>query len=107
MLSALASLLALFAPDELEALEIAVQAALAKVGPAVVRIETVGGVRAIHVPDRFKKQQTVPERPREDDPDAPKRRDGEGGEEEHREGRTPRFENEWQKMLALPGFKKA
>jgi S1-C subfamily serine protease len=91
-------------PDELIALQTVVQNALAKVGPSVVTIETVGGIRQIHVPDRLKEKMTLPERPRDDDRNAP---EDDGDEEIPPEGKTPRFKNEWRKMLAWPGFKKA
>ncbi|MHC4933493.1 MAG: S1C family serine protease [Planctomycetota bacterium] len=94
-------------PDELEALQTAVRVAMERVEPSVVRIETVGGIRQVKVPDRFKKKMTVPERPDEGDPDARKRHGDEEGEDPQPGGRTPRFKNEWEKMLAAPGFKKA
>jgi serine protease Do len=95
-------------PDELQALESVLEAALERIAPSVVTIETVGGVRAIRLPDQLRKKMTLPERPRENDRDAPK--DGDGGEGEEQvppEGKTPRFKDEWRKMLAWPGFKKA
>jgi S1-C subfamily serine protease len=91
-------------PDELIALQTVVRNALAKVGPSVVTIETVGGIRQINVPDRLKEKMTRPERPRDDDRNAP---EDDGDEEVPPEGKTPRFKNEWRKMLAWPGFKKA
>jgi len=91
-------------PDELTALETVVKNALAEVGPAVVTIETVGGIRQINVPDRLKEKMTLPERPRDGDRNAP---EDDGDEEVPPEGKTPRFKNEWRKMLAWPGFKKA
>jgi serine protease Do len=94
-------------PDELIALQTVVRSALAKVGPSVVTIETVGGIRQTNVPDRFKEKMTLPERPRDGDRNAPED-DGDGDEEKAPpEGKTPRFKNEWRKMLAWPGFKKA
>ncbi len=96
--------------DELDALEIALGAALDTVDASVVTIETVGGVRQIRIPDRLKgKMSGAPERPRDGDRDAPED-DGEEEEGEPRkdgEGRTPRFKDEWRKMLAMSGFKKA
>ena len=97
-------------PDELEALQQVLDAAIARVAPCVVTIETVGGVRTVSIPDRFKKKMTLPERPREKDRDAPEDEGKPGGEEKRpapQEGKTPRFRNEWEKMLAAPGFKKA
>ncbi|MGQ0613998.1 MAG: S1C family serine protease [Planctomycetaceae bacterium] len=90
----------LFAPeelDELEALQAAVAAAVDRVAPSVVTITTRGGVRQAEIPEEMKKKMTLPERPRGD---------GEG-EEEAPEGKTERFKNEWEKMLAWPGFQKA
>ena len=107
---ALFSLLFLGAPeeelDELQALQITIRAAVRKIEPCVVRITTVGGIRRITVPDRFKEKMSVPERPRENDPDTPEERESDR-DQPSPEGRTPRFKNEFQKMLALPGFKKA
>jgi S1-C subfamily serine protease len=91
-------------PDELIALQSVVQEALAKIRPSVVTIETVGGIRQINLPDRLKEKMTLPERPREGDRNAP---EDDGDEEVPPEGKTPRFKNEWRKMLAWPGFKKA
>ncbi|MHC4547991.1 MAG: S1C family serine protease [Planctomycetota bacterium] len=105
MLVALVLLLAPEEPDELVALQTVIQAALDKVSPSVVTIETVGGIRQIKVPDRLKEKMTLPERPREGDRNAPEDDDDE--QEVPPEGKTPRFKNEWQKMLAWPGFKKA
>lgn len=95
--------------DELEALQVVVQNAVDRISPSVVTIETVGGIRQIDVPDRMKEKMTLPERPRERDPNAPEDEGGDGNnEEEHPPGGgTPRFKNEWKKMLAWPGFKKA
>ena len=91
-------------PDELLALQTVIRNALDKISPSVVTIETVGGIRRIVIPDRLKKKMTLPERPREDDRNAP---EDDGEEEVPPEGRTPRFKDEWRKMLAWPGFKKA
>lgn len=99
-------LLAPEGPDELSALSTAVEEALRKVDPSVVTIETVGGIRAVDIPDSVKEKMTLPERPREDDRNAPEDR-GREEEEPAPEGRTPRFKNEFEKMLAWPGFKKA
>jgi len=99
-------LLLLLAPenvDELTALETAVSSAIRSVGPSVVTIETVGGVRPADLPGDANEKMTLPERPR-DDKDAPKKDEE---EEPAPEGRTPRFGDEFKKMLALPGFKKA
>ena len=94
--------------DELEALQIAVQRAMEKIEPCVVKITTVGGIRTVDVPDRFKADADAPERPREDDDDArPRDEDDEGDEDNEGRGRTPRFDNEFEKLLAIPGFKKA
>ena len=93
-------------PDELEALQAVVQAALEKAGPYVVRIETVGGIRRVNVPGNAKKKMTVPERPGEDEARPERKPDGEKPDR-NPGGRTPRFKNEFEKMLALPGFKKA
>lgn len=106
-LAALTALLLTLAPeevDELEALQTVVQAALEHAGPSVVRIETVGGIRRTALPGGAKKKMTTPERPGEDDarPNRPLPK-----EKDNRGGRTPRFKNEYEKMLALPGFKKA
>jgi serine protease Do len=105
----LTSLLLVGAPDELEALQTAVQAAVTKAGPSVVRIETVGGVRKVAVPDRFKKRMSTPERPGEDEarPERGQPEPKPGDENQPPGGRTPRFRNEFEKMLAQPGFKKA
>jgi len=93
--------------DELEALQIAVRRAIGKIEPSVVRITTVGGIRQVDVPDEFKPDDTAPLRPREDDDDArPAPEDGDDGGNEGR-GRTPRFKNEFEKLLAIPGFKKS
>lgn len=94
-------------PDELEALQAVVQAAVKRIGPSVVTIETVGGVRRIDVPDRLKEKMTPAERPRRDDRNAPEDEREGGDEQPAPEGRTPRFKDEWKKMLAWPGFKKA
>lgn len=93
-------------PDELEALEAVVQAALKKAGPYVVRIETVGGIRRVNVPTSAKRKMTVPERPNEDEA-RPERKPAGNDPDGNPGGRTPRFRNEFEKMLALPGFKKA
>jgi serine protease Do len=102
------ALLLLLAPenvDELAALEVAISNALRAVDPSVVTIETVGGVREVDLPGSPSEKMTLPERPR-DEKDAPK--EGEPKEEEPApEGRTPRFGDEFKKMLALPGFQKA
>ena len=94
--------------DELEALQITVQRAIRKIEPCMVRITTVGGIRRVDVPDEFRVDDAAPERPREDDDDARPDEDGEedDGNNEGR-GRTPRFKNEFQKLLAIPGFKKS
>jgi len=96
-------------PDELDALQTAVRIALEKAGPCVVRIETVGGVPQVRIPKRGDKKMTVPQRPGEGEPRRPEPEEKEGEEKKDhpREGRTPRFKNEFEKMLALPGFKKA
>jgi serine protease Do len=102
------ALLLLLAPediDELGALEAAISRALNGVEPSVVTIETVGGVRLAELPEQAKDKMTVPERPR-DEKDAPKK-EGEEEEEPAPEGRTPRFGDEFRKMLAMPGFQKA
>jgi len=93
-------------PDELLALSTAVTEALHRVDPAVVTIETVGGIRVTDLPDAVKEKMTLPERPREGDRNAPEDK-GEKPEDPAPEGRTPRFKNEFEKMLAWPGFKKA
>ena len=101
------ALLLMLAPegiDEIEALEAAIANALRNVDPVVVTIETVGGVRPADLPGEAKDKMTLPERPREEK-DAPK--DGEPEEEPAPEGRTPRFGDEFKKMLAMPGFQKA
>lgn len=103
-LLALALLLAPEEMDELTALETAVTNALHAVEPSVVMIETVGGVRLAELPPGAKEKMTLPERPR-DEKDAPKKDDGK--EEPVPEGRTPRFNDEFRKMLAMPGFQKA
>ena len=116
--SCLAGLLFLAAPetradetsemDEVEALQLVIRNAIKTIEPSVVRITTVGGVRKVDVPDEFKVKTAAPERPREDDNDArpdEDEEDDEGGDQ-NREGRTPRFKNEFQKLLAIPGFKK-
>ena len=94
--------------DELEALQLVVRNAIKTIEPSVVRIMTVGGVRKVIVPDEFKDKTAAPERPRDDDGDArPEDDDEDEGGDESREGRTPRFKNEFQKLLAIPGFKKS
>jgi len=102
------ALLLLFAPenvDELAALEAAISNALKAVDPSVVTIETVGGVRPADLPGDPDKM-TLPERPRDDKDKKPK--EGEPKDEEPApEGRTPRFGDEFKKMLAMPGFQKA
>jgi S1-C subfamily serine protease len=101
------ALLLMLAPaqtDELEALEAALTNALRTARPSVVTIETVGGVRRVDLPGGEKEKMTLPERPR-DEKDKPKKKDDE--EEPLPEGQTPRFGDEFQKMLALPGFQKA
>ena len=99
------SLLVFLGPDELdepEALQVVMQEALATISPSVVTIETVGGVRQVHLPANLKKKMTVPERPREGDPDAPERREGEEPDAEPRpEGRTPRYKDEWRKICQM------
>jgi serine protease Do len=96
--------------DELEALQIVVRQAIDSIEPSIVRITTVGGIRNVIVPDRFKEAQDAPERPREGDggarPDPEEEEEDEGGDE-NPGGRTPRFKNEFQKLLAIPGFKKS
>jgi serine protease Do len=92
--------------DELEALQTTMRAALETISPCVVTIDTVGGIRRIDVPDELKEKMTLPERPREDAPE--RGRDGEEKEGEPApEGRTPRFKDEWRKMLRWRGFQKA
>jgi serine protease Do len=101
------ALLLLLAPedvDELGALEAAISNALTSVESSVVTIETVGGVRPVELPENAKDKMTLPERPREEG-DKPKKGDEE--EEPLPEGRTPRFGDEFRKMLAMPGFQKA
>jgi serine protease Do len=101
-------LLAPEAPDEVGALEKVFVQALSRISPSVVTIETVGGVRRVEVPAELKERMTLPERPREGDDKAPPGDGGgEGGGNETPEGQTPRFKDEWRKMLALPGFQKA
>ena len=101
-------LMLLLAPgdvDEVAALEAAVANAMKAVEPSVVTIETVGGVRPADLPGNPRDKMTLPERPR-DGKGEPK--EGEPKEEEPApEGRTPRFGDEFKKMLALPGFQKA
>jgi S1-C subfamily serine protease len=87
--------------DELEALQVALEAALDRVAPSVVTIATRGGVRRVDVPDDPNERITTPERRRE------KEKEEEPEEELPPGGKTERFRNEWDKMLALPGFKKA
>ena len=101
------ALLLLLAPDEVDelgALEAAISNALTAVESSVVTIETVGGVRPVELPANAKEKMTLPERPREEG-DKPK--EGEEEEEPLPEGRTPRFGDEFRKMLAMPGFQKA
>ena len=94
--------------DELEALQIVVRDAIDKIEPSVVRITTVGGIRNVVVPDEFKETEAAPERPREDDDNArPSDEEDEEDQDGRQGGRTPRFENEFQKLLAIPGFKKS
>jgi len=94
--------------DELEALQIVIRNAIATIEPSVVRITTVGGIRTVVVPDEFKATENAPERPREDDDDArPSDEEDEEDQEGRQGGRTPRFRNEFQKLLAIPGFKKS
>jgi len=94
--------------DEIEALQIVIRNAIAKIEPSVVRITTVGGVRNIVVPDEFKETTDAPERPREDDDNArPSDEEDEDDQDGRQGGRTPRFKNEFQKLLAIPGFKKS
>jgi serine protease Do len=94
--------------DELEALQITVRKAIERIEPCIVRITTVGGIRRVDVPTEFKPDDSAPERPREDDDDAREEdeEDEDDGDNEGR-GRTPRFKNEFQKLLAIPGFKKS
>jgi serine protease Do len=93
--------------DELEALQITIKRAIAKIEPCVVKITTVGGIRSVEVPDEFKPDDAAPERPREDDDDAREQDDEDDGGNNEGRGRTPRFKNEFEKLLAIPGFKKA
>jgi serine protease Do len=94
--------------DELEALQITVRRAIKKIEPCMVRITTVGGTRKVDVPTEFKPDDTAPERPRDNDDDArPEEEDEEEDGNNEGRGRTPRFKNEFQKLLAIPGFKKA
>jgi|GEM_PF-1082950 len=94
--------------DELEALQLVVHNAIKTIDPSVVRITTVGGIRTIAVPDEFKGADVAPERPREDDDNArPSDEEDEEDRDGRQGGRTPRFENEFQKLLAIPGFKKS
>jgi len=88
--------------DELDALEVALEAAVDRVSPSVVSISTRGGIRHVDIPDEMKERMTTPERRRGEEEGKP-----EGGGEEQPGGKTERFKNEWEKMLALPGFKKA
>jgi serine protease Do len=94
--------------DELEALQITVRRAIKKIEPCMVRITTVGGIRKVDVPTEFKPDDSAPERPRANDDDARpgEEEEEEGGNNDGR-GRTPRFKNEFQKLLAIPGFKKS
>jgi len=94
--------------DELEAMQLTVRRAIERIEPCVVRITTVGGIRQVEVPDEFKPEATAPQRPREGDDDA-RPAEGEEDEEDGNEGRgrTPRFKNEFEKLLAIPGFKKS
>jgi len=91
--------------DELTALESTVASAMRTIEPSVVTIETVGGVRPVDLPGRKNEKVTLPGRPREEK-DAPKKDDGKD-EEPVPEGRTPQLGDEFKKMLAMPGFKKA
>jgi len=95
--------------DELEAMQLTVRRAIERIEPCVVRITTVGGIRQVEVPDEFKPEATAPQRPREDDDNARPEEDEGGEEDEGNEGRgrTPRFKNEFEKLLAIPGFKKS
>ncbi len=104
--AALIQIILLGAPgelDELEAMQLAVRAAVDKVSPSVVTILTTGGIRNVKIPERFKEKMSTPERPRGGRRPLPE----EDEEEPAPEGRTPRFKNEWLNMLAAPGFKKA
>jgi len=112
MNAAALALLLLLAPDEteideVEALQIAIAAARARIEPCVVRIETVGGIRKVTLPAGARKGMTVPERPGEDEARPERNPDEKKPEENRPGGRTPRFKNEFEKMLALPGFKKS
>jgi serine protease Do len=94
--------------DELESLQLVVRNAIRTIEPCVVRITTVGGIRSVVVPDEFKGTETAPERPREDDDNArPADEEDEEDQDGRQGGRTPRFENEFQKLLAIPGFQKS
>ncbi|MEM8885232.1 MAG: trypsin-like peptidase domain-containing protein [Planctomycetota bacterium] len=96
--------------DEVEALQLTVRRAIARIEPSVVRITTVGGIRRVDVPNRFKVDEEGPVRPREGDDEArpmPGEENDPGGGGGERKDRTPRFKNEFQKLLAIPGFKKA
>ena len=42
--------------EELDAMQIAVRAAVNKVSPSVVTILTTGGIRHVEIPDEFKKK---------------------------------------------------
>ncbi len=95
-------------PDELVALQAVLSRALERISPSVVTVTTVGGIRNVEIPERAKEKMTVPERPREEREEGEGCGEGEGKERpEEPEGSTPRFPNEWMKMLAAPGFKKA
>ncbi len=89
-------------PDELLALQAVLARALERIAPSVVTVTTVGGIRNVEIPEDAKSKMTVPERPR----DGQEPGEGEEGPGEP-EGSTPRFPNEWMKMLAAQGFKKA
>jgi S1-C subfamily serine protease len=91
--------------DELASVELALQAAVDRVSPSVVTITTRGGVRRIEAPPTEK--MTTPERPRDGDPRAPRKPDEEEERPEGERRTPPRFKNEWEKMLALPGLQKA
>ncbi|MCK6458882.1 MAG: S1C family serine protease [Planctomycetes bacterium] len=106
MILALLLLLAPENPDELLALEAAIENALRAVDASVVTIETVGGVRPADLPGSPNEKMTLPARPR-DEKDAPKEGEPKEEEEPAPEGRTPRFGDEFKKMLAMPGFQKA
>ncbi len=97
--------------DELEALQIVLRHAVDKVSDSVVTITTRGGIRKVEIPDALKQRMTTPnspERPREGDPGAPRKREDKGGDdEESQKPEQKRYKNEWEKMLAYPGFKKA